>query len=70
MTPETETPPPDAGRNVRENSDAETTRAPDIMIKSKMSNGGRGCRQGGHAGRGGQKGRGKRFNRPVYTSFI
>ena len=73
MTPEIETAQPAAGRNFRDNSDATTTKAPVITSKSNVINGGQGRGQGGCGGRGynqGHNGRGRKFNRPLYTPSI
>ena len=72
MTLEAETASPDAGSNCGEGSDATTTRASE-MSESSSRNGGQGRGQGGCTRRGshhGCGGRGRRFNRPSYTSLI
>ena len=71
MTPETETLSHAAVSNGGDGSDTTTTRASETR-ESNSSNWGRGSGQGGRTRRGGYQGRdgrGRRFNRPSYTSL-
>ena len=73
MSTGSETAPPGAVRNSRDNIDTKTTRYPNITSESNGSNVGQWRGHWGHVGRGGHHRPGGQvgiFNWPLYTPYI